>query len=224
MRTETRVIDLSKSEYGTYAPTDTSRVIRNTYQLLALSTGVAALGAAASMLAGFGPLAGIVFTLLGLVPLFYLHKNRNTAAAVPAMLTFTGLSGLGLGPTLTHYVSLPGGSSTVLTAAVLTTAVTLALTAYVYKTGKDFTRMGGFLFAGLIVVLLASIAVIFVPVMQAGVSAAAALLFSGFILFDTSRLIRGEEDNYVMAACSMYLNVLNLFLAILQLLGFAGDD
>ncbi len=224
MRTETRVIDLSKSEYGTYAPTDTSRVIRNTYQLLALSTGVAALGAAASMLAGFGPLAGIVFTLLGLVPLFYLHKNRNTAAAVPAMLTFTGLSGLGLGPTLTHYISLPGGSSTVLTAAVLTTAVTLALTAYVYKTGKDFTRMGGFLFAGLIVVLLASIMAIFVPVMQAGVSAAAALLFSGFILFDTSRLIRGEEDNYVMAACSMYLNVLNLFLAILQLLGFAGDD
>ena len=224
MKTEARVIDLSKSEYGTYAPTDTSRVIRNTYQLLALSTGVAALGAAASMLAGFGPLAGIVFTLLGLVPLFYLNKNRNTAAAVPAMLTFTGLSGLGLGPTLTHYISLPGGSSTVLTAAVLTTAVTLALTAYVYKTGKDFTRMGGFLFAGLIVVLLASIAVIFVPVMQAGVSAAAALLFSGFILFDTSRLIRGEEDNYVMAACSMYLNVLNLFLAILQLLGFAGDD
>ena len=224
MRTETRVIDLSKSEYGTYAPTDTSRVIRNTYQLLALSTGVAALGAAASMLAGFGPLAGIVFTLLGLVPLFYLHKNRNTTAAIPAMLTFTGLSGLGLGPTLTHYVSLPGGSSTVLTAAVLTTAVTLALTAYVHKTGKDFTRMGGFLFAGLIVVLLASIAAIFVPVMQAGVSAAAALLFSGFILFDTSRLIRGEEDNYVMAACSMYLNVLNLFLAILQLLGFAGDD
>jgi modulator of FtsH protease len=224
MRTETRVIDLSKSEYGTYAPTDTSRVIRNTYQLLALSTGVAALGAAASMLAGFGPLAGIVFTLLGLVPLFYLHKNRNTAAAVPAMLTFTGLTGLGLGPTLTHYISLPGGSSTVLTAAVLTTAVTLALTAYVHKTGKDFTRMGGFLFAGLIVVLLASIAAIFVPVMQAGVSAAAALLFSGFILFDTSRLIRGEEDNYVMAACSMYLNVLNLFLSILQLLGFAGDD
>ena len=224
MKTEARVIDLSKSEYGTYAPTDTSRVIRNTYQLLALSTGVAALGAAASMLAGFGPLAGIVFTLLGLVPLFYLNKNRNTAAAVPAMLTFTGLSGLGLGPTLTHYISLPGGSSTVLTAAVLTTAVTLALTAYVYKTGKDFTRMGGFLFAGLIVVLLASVAAIFVPVMQAGVSAAAALLFSGFILFDTSRLIRGEEDNYVMAACSMYLNVLNLFLAILQLLGFAGDD
>ncbi|MFZ4540141.1 Bax inhibitor-1 family protein [Propionivibrio sp.] len=217
-------MDLSKTEYGTYAAPDITRVIRNTYQLLALSTAVAAAGAGASMLAGFGPLAGIVFTLLGLVPLFYLNKNRNSTAAVPAMLAFTGLSGLGLGPTLTHYISLPGGSSTVLTAAVLTTAVTLALTAYVHKTGKDFTRMGGFLFAGLIVVLLASIAAIFVPAMQAGVSAVAALLFSGFILFDTSRLIRGEEDNYVMAACSMYLNVLNLFLAILQLLGFAGDD
>ena len=140
------------------------------------------------------------------------------------MLAFTGLSGLGLGPTLTHYLSLPGGSSTVLTAAVITTAVTLALTAYVHKTGKNFTQLGGFLFAGLIVVLLSSIAAIFVPAMQAGVSAVAALLFSGFILFDTSRLIRGEEDNYVMAACSMYLNVLNLFLSILQLLGLSVDD
>jgi modulator of FtsH protease len=224
MRTETRVIDLSKTEDGSYAAPEITRVIRNTYQLLALSTAVAATAAGASMLAGFGPLAGIVFTLLGLAPLFYLSKNRNSTAAVPAMLAFTGLSGLGLGPTLTHYVSLPGGSSIVLTAAVLTTAVTLALTAYVHKTGKDFTRMGGFPFAGLIVVLLASIAAIFVPAMQAGVSAVAALLFSGFILFDTSRLIRGEEDNYVMAACSMYLNVLNLFLSILQLLGFARED
>lgn len=224
MRTEARVIDLNKTEYGTFAAPDVSRVVRNTYQLLALSTGVAALGAGISMLAGFGPLAGIVFTLLGLVPLFYLHKNRNTAAAVPAMLTFTGLSGLGLGPTLTHYVNMPGGSSTVLTAAVITTAVTMGLTAYVYKTGKDFTRMGGFLFAGLIAVILASIAAMFIPAMQAGVSAVAALLFSGFILFDTSRLLRGEEDNYVMAACSMYLNVLNLFLSVLQLLGFSSND
>ena len=140
------------------------------------------------------------------------------------MLTFTGLSGLGLGPTLSHYIALPGGSSTVMTAAVLTTAVTLALTAYVHKTGKDFSRMGGFLFAGLIVVLLASIAAMFVPAMQAGVSAVATLLFSGFILYDTSRLVRGEEDNYVLAAVSMYLNVLNLFLSILQLLGMSPSD
>lgn len=224
MRTDARVIDLSKTEYGAYAAPDTSRVIRNTYQLLALSTALAGVGAGISMLAGFGPLAGIMFTLLGLVPLFYLHKNRNTAAAVPAMLTFTGLSGLGLGPTLSHYINLPGGSATVLSAALITTAVTLALTAYVYKTGKDFSRLGGFLFAGLIVVLLAAIAALFIPAMQAMVSAAGALLFSGFILYDTSRLVRGEEDNYVMAAVSMYLNVLNLFLSILQLLGLSSND
>lgn len=226
MKPEARVINLRRAECGdgTFAVPDTNRVIRNTYQLLALSTGVSVIGTGVSMLAGFGPLMGIVFTLLSLVPLFYLNKNRNMAAAVPAMLTFTGLSGLGLGPTLTHYLSLPGGSRTVMIAAVLTTAVMLALTAYVHKTGRDFTRMGGFLFAALILVLLASIAAMFVPMMQVGVSAVAALLFSGFILFDTSRLIRGEEDNYVMAACSMYLNVLNLFIAILQLLGLPVDD
>jgi modulator of FtsH protease len=64
----------------------------------------------------------------------------------------------------------------------------------------------------------------FIPAMHAMVSAAGALLFSGFILFDTSRLVRGEEDNYVMAAVSMYLNVLNLFLSILQLLGMSPAD
>src|SRR5574343_912258 len=127
MRTEARVIDLSKTEYGTYAALDTKRVIRNTYQLLALSTAVSGVGAGISMLAGFGPLAGLVLTLLGLVPLFYLHKKRNTAAAVPAMLTFTALSGMGIGPTLAHYRNIPCGSTTVLTAAVITTAVTLAL-------------------------------------------------------------------------------------------------
>ena len=224
MSIDSRVIDLSQAEYGRDAVLDTSRVIRNTYTLLALSTAVAAVGAGISMWFGFGRLAGIAFTLLGLLPLFYLYKKRNSAAAVPAMLAFTGMSGLGLGPTLAHYLSLPGGSSTVLTAATITTAVTLGLTAYVFKTGKDFTRMGGFLFAGLIVVVLASIAAMFVPVMQAGVSAAAALLFSGFILYDTSRLVRGEEDNYVLAAVSMYLNVLNLFISILQLLGLVSSD
>ncbi len=224
MNNDVRVIDLNQSEFGTYAAPDIPRVIRNTYKMLALSTGVAAVGAGISLLVGFGPLLGIVFTLLGLVPLFYLNKHRDSAAAVPIMLAFTGLSGLGLGPTLAHYINMPGGSSTVLTAAAITTLVTLGLTAYVFKTGKDFTRMGGFLFAGLIAVLLASIAAMFIPAMQAGVAAVGALLFSGFILFDTSRLMRGEEDNYVMAACSMYLNVLNLFLSILQLLGLSSDD
>lgn len=225
MRTDTRVIDLGKTEYQTFtAAPDTARVIRNTYQLLALSTAVAGVGAGISLWLGLGPLAGIVLTLLGLVPLFYLHKHQNSAAAVPAMLAFTALSGLGLGPTLAHYLSLPGGSSTILMAAAITTAVTLALTAYVWKTGKDFSRMGGFLFAGLIVVLLASLAALFVPAMQAGVAAVGSLLFAGFILYDTSRLVRGEEQNYVLAACSMYLNILNLFLSILQLLGISFDD
>ena len=160
------------------------------------------------------------------------HKSsveRPTAIRYSTDYGAGGMSNVGhsptpIGPTLTHYINMPGGSSTVLTAAVITTAVTLALTAYVHKTGKDFSRMGGFLFAGLIVVILASIAAMFVPAMQAGVSAVAALLFSGFILYDTSRLVRGEETNYVMAAVSMYLNVLNLFLSVLQLLGFSSND
>lgn len=85
----------------------------------------------------------------------------------------------------------------------------LPIVGWLNPPNQSHVAEGGFLFAGLIVVILASIAALFVPAMHAGVSAVAALLFSGFILYDTSRLVRGEEDNYVMAAVNMYLNVLN---------------
>lgn len=124
---------------------------------------------------------------------------------MPALLTFAALTGLGLGPTLRHYLSMSIGSATVPDAATLTATVTQALTGYVLRTGIAFSRIEDFLFAGLVVVLRASIAALFVPVLQVSGSAIAALVCSGFILHDASRLLRCEEDHYVMAACGLYL-------------------
>ena len=108
-----------------------------------------------------------------------------------------------------------------------TALVFFALSAYALTTKKDFSFMGGFLVVGLVVVLVAAIANIFfaVPAVSLAISAAIVFIMSGFILFDTSRIIHGGETNYIRATVSLYLNIYNLFTSILHLLGaFGGDD
>jgi modulator of FtsH protease len=115
----------------------------------------------------------------------------------------------------------PTGATVVSEASLLTAAVFVSLSAYVHITKKDFSAWGGMLFTGLIVLIVASVIGLFFlssSAYQLTLSAISAIIFSGFILFDTSRLVRGGETNYIMAALSLYLDVLNLFLDLLRLL------
>jgi len=108
-----------------------------------------------------------------------------------------------------------------------TALVFFALSGYALTTKKDFSFLGGFLLVGLVVAVVAGIANIFfmVPAVSLAISAAIVFIMSGFILFDTSRIVNGGETNYIRATVSMYLNIYNLFTSILHLLGaFGGDD
>ncbi len=142
------------------------------------------------------------------------------------MFAFTGLLGFGLGPTLSHYLSLPGGSQIVMTAMGGTGVIFLALSGYALTTRKDFSFMGGFLIVGLLVALVAMVANIFlaIPALSLALSAAIIMLFSGFILYDTGRMVNGGETNYIHATVGLYLNILNIFTSLLHLLGAFGDD
>jgi modulator of FtsH protease len=127
---------------------------------------------------------------------------------------------------LNHYAGFPGGSGLILQAFGTTALVFFGLSGYVLTTKKDFSFMGGFLLVGLIVAVVASVANIFlgIPALSLAVSAAIVFIMSGFILYDTSRIINGGETNYIRATVSMYLNIYNLFTSILHLLGFFGGD
>lgn len=102
----------------------------------------------------------------------------------------------------------------------------LGLSAYTITSKKDFSFMRNFLFAGLIIVIVAALINIFVgsTVAHLAISSVSALVFSGFILFDTSRIVRGEETNYISATISMYLNILNLFTSLLSILGIMNNN
>ncbi|MDH5377431.1 MAG: Bax inhibitor-1/YccA family protein [Gammaproteobacteria bacterium] len=205
-----------------------NKLIRNTYTLLSITLFFSAITAGISMTLNLGFMANMVAFIGSIVLIwFVLPRTANSAAGIAVVFGITGLLGLGLGPLLNHYLALPNGSQIVMTAMGGTGAIFLGLSGYALTSKKDFSFMGGFLMAGLIVVLLAAVANIFmeIPAVSLAISGAIVLLMSGMILFDTSRIANGGETNYIMATVSLYLNIYNLFTALLHLLGaFSGDD
>lgn len=200
------------------------KVLRNTYLLLSMTLLFSAFVSYMAM--GIGPVAGLVCVIAALVTLFLLKATCESAAGILVMFLFTGLLGAGIAPTINHY-AVNVGPDVIYQALGATAFIFFTLSAYVLTTKKDFSFMGGFLFIGLLVMVVAGIANIFfaIPALSLALSAAGVLIFSGYILYDTSRIIHGGETNYIMAAAGLYLNILNLFLDLLHLLAaFSGDD
>ncbi|MGC9185490.1 MAG: Bax inhibitor-1 family protein, partial [Thiomonas sp.] len=143
-----------------------------------------------------------------------------------AVFALTGFMGYTLGPIVNHYLAMQGGSEIVAMAFGGTALIFFGLSAWVLTSKRDFSFMGGFLFAGMIVALLAGLAAVFfqIPALSLTVSAAVVLLMSGMILFETSRIIQGGETNYILATVSLFVSIFNLFTSLLQLLGFMSSD
>ncbi|MFZ5490962.1 MAG: Bax inhibitor-1/YccA family protein [Pseudomonadota bacterium] len=205
-----------------------SALIRNTYLLLSMTLLFSAATAAFAMALDLrGP--GLVLTLVGYFGLlFAVHKLRNSAWGILAVFALTGFMGFTLGPIINLYLSAFGnGHQLVMTALGGSGAIFVGLSAYALSSRRDFSFMGGFLFAGVMVAFLAGLAAVFLqmPALSLAVSAMFVLLMSASILYQTSALVHGGETNYLMATISLYVSLYNLFLSLLQLLGFAsGDD
>lgn len=215
----------ARADVFTAFPSDVQRVLRNTYALLSLTllfaAGVAAVSTSLAL-----PSPGIILTLVGYFGLlFAVHKLKNSGWALPAVFALTGFMGYTLGPLLSRTLSLPGGGTTIVMALGATGAIFLALSAWVLTTRRDFSWMGGMLFAGMIVAILAGLAAIFfeMPALGLAVSAMVALLAAGLILFETSMIVNGGETNYVMATVGLFVSLFNLFTSLLHLFGFGGS-
>lgn len=212
---------------------DAMKVLRNTYTLLAMTLLFSAVMAGVSMAIGLGRGASLLCSLGALALIWLvLPRTANSSAGIAVVFAFTGLLGLSLGPILLHYLALANGGTIVMQALGGTALVFFALSGYVLTTKKDFSFMRSFLVAGLVVVLVAALGAVVagmfgveVSAFSLAISAAIVLLMSGFILFDTSRIVNGGETNYILATTGLYLNIYNLFVSLLHLLGaFSGED
>jgi len=205
----------------------TNKVLRNTYLLLSMTLLFSAVTAGISMALALPPMTYLISVGVAMVAgIFVLPRVANSAAGIGVIFLITGALGLGLGPLLNIYLALPKGPEIVGTAMGGTGLIFLSLSAYALTSKRNFSFMGGFLFAGFMVVLIAALANIFLalPALSLAVSAGIILLMSGFILFDTSRIINGGETNYIMATYGLYLTIFNIFINLLSLLGIMGDD
>lgn len=210
---------------------EVSKVLRNTYLLLAITLAFSAITAGVAMAINLSYGMGFVMTLaaLGLI-WFVLPKTANSAAGIWVVFAFTGLIGAGLGPTINHYLTMSNGSSIVFQALGGTAFIFLGLSAYALTTRKDFSFLRGFVAIGLMLmigcmVLLmgASFFGYHMPVLSLAFSAGIVLLMSAIILFQTSAIIHGGERNYLLATTSLYLSIINIFTSLLHLIG-ATDD
>ena len=205
----------------------TNRVLKNTYMLLSMTLLFSSFTAVASMALNLSHGVGLMTSLVAIGLLwFVLPRTANSGKGIGVVFAITGLLGVGLGPMLNYYLALPNGGSLVAQALGGTAIVFFGLSGYALTTRKDFSFLAGFLVVGLIVAILAMVANLFmqIPALQLTISAAVILIMSGFILFDTSRIINGGETNYVLATIGLYISLYNIFVNMLHLLGALGGD
>jgi len=207
-------------------------VLRNTYILLSATLAFSAVTCGIAMAMDLGRGTSLIMMLAALALIwFVLPRTANSEKGLVVVFAFTGLLGASLGPTLNHYLAMSNGSQIVLQALGGTAVVFFALSGYVLTTRRDFSFMRGFLITGLVVILLAMVGALVAGLMganiggfQLAISAAVVFLMSGFILYDTSRIINGGETNYIYATTALYLDIYNLFVHLLVLLGVMNDD
>ncbi len=224
-------------DYNTATVTRTSgvsieinKVLKNTYLLLSATLIFSAAMAGVSMSMNAAHPGIIIWLVVTFGLLYGVSKTAESAMGIVLTFAFTGWLGFTLGPLLSMYVAMHG-SGIIMQALGGTGLIFFALSGYVLTTKKDFSFLRGILFAGLMVVIFSMIFYfvgsyffgLHISGFSLALSAIIILLMSGFILFDTSSIIRGEQTNYVMATVSMYLNLYNIFIHLLHLLS-AFDD
>ncbi|WJN49407.1 Bax inhibitor-1/YccA family protein [Pseudomonas asiatica] len=203
-----------------------SKVLRNTYSLLALTLAFSGVMAfvAQQMRVGY---PNVFVVLIGFYGLFFLtNKLRDSAWGLVSTFALTGFMGFILGPILNRYLGMAGGAEVVSSAFAMTALVFGGLSAYVLITRKDMSFLSGFITAGFFVLLGAVVASFFFQIsdLQLAISAGFVLFSSVCILFQTSAIIHGGERNYIMATISLYVSIYNLFVSLLQLFGIMGRD
>src|SRR5574343_46334 len=209
-----------------------NRVLRNTYMLLAVSMVPTVLGALIGIETGFSFFAGsplisfVVFMALAWGFMWGIERNKNSGLGVALLLGFTFFMGLMLSRILQFALGFSNGGSMIAMAAGGTGAIFFTLASVAAVSKRDFSSLGKFLFVGVIVLLLASVANIFfqIPALSLTIAVACVGIFSAYILYDISRIVQGGETNYVSATLAVYLDIYNVFVSLLQLImAFTGE-
>ena len=212
-----------------HAPTEAvtqNKVLRNTYMLLATSMIPTAVGALLGVSMQFSFFSGspfigfIAFMAIAFGFMWGIEKNKNSGVGVAILLAFTFFMGLMLSRLLQFTLGFSNGGSMITLAAGGTTLVFLSMAAIASNTKRDFSNLGKFLQVGVILLLVAIVANIFLqlPALQLTIAVACIGIFSAYLVYDLNNIVRGGETNYISATLAVYLDIYNIFVSLLQLI------
>ena len=209
-----------------------NRVLRNTYWLLALSMIPTVLGAWLGVQMHFSLFAGspmigfVVFMAVAFGFFYAIEKTKNSGLGVAVLLGFTFFMGLMLSRLIEYTLGYSNGGTLIMTAFGGTALIFGVMATVATVSKRDFSGMSKWLFAGLLVIVVASLANIFLqlPALQLTISVVAIAIFSAYILFDVQQVINGGETNYISATLRIYLDVYNVFVNLLSILGIFGGN
>lgn len=203
-----------------------NKVLRQTYMLLSITLIFSAVMAFISMQLNMGYMVYVGCSIAALVILwFVVPRTANSAYGLVSVFAFTGLLGFGLGPVLNHYLGLPNGGQHILAALGGMGGIFVGMSALGMVIKRDLSFMGKFLFAGLFVAFFSGIAAIVfdLTALMLAVNAAFLLISSLLILWQTNTIVKGGEDNYILATTTLYVSMYNIFIVLLQLIGLSDD-
>ena len=211
--------------------TDSNRVLRNTYWLLALSMVPTVLGAWVGVASGITQVMGnglttILFLAGAFAFMYAIEKTKESSTGVYVLLAFTFFMGLMLSRMLAMILGFKNGSSLIMTAFGGTAVVFFGMATLATVIKRDLSSMGKFLFIGALILLVAGVVNIFMQstALMLTLSVVAIVIFSGFMLFDIKRVIDGGETNYISATLAIYLDIYNVFQSLLAILGVVGGE
>ncbi|CBW74866.1 SecY stabilizing membrane protein [Mycetohabitans rhizoxinica HKI 454] len=219
---------------GTIVSAETrNKVLRNTYWLLALSMVPTVLGAWIGVATGFSLFAAtspmmsvLAFLAIAFGFMFAIERTKHSAVGVFVLLGFTFFMGLMLSRLLSFILGFTNGPSLIMLAFGGTGLIFAAMATVATVSKRDFSGLGKWLFVGVLVLLLASVANVFLhlPALMLTVSVLAIVIFSAYMLFDVQRVVNGGETNYISATLMIYLDLYNVFTHLLALLGIFGGN
>jgi modulator of FtsH protease len=210
-----------------------NKVLRNTYLLLAISMVPTVLGAWLGVATGFSLLSAtspmmsfILFMAIAFGFMFAIERFKNSSMGVVLLLAFTFFMGLMLSRMLSFVLGFSNGPSLIMMAFGGTGVIFACMATIATVSKRDFSGLSKWLFMGVIVIILASVANIFLhlPALMLTVSIMAIAIFSAYMLFDVQRVVNGGETNYVSATLAIYLDLYNVFVNLLAILGIFGGN
>ena len=223
--------DLMKTVSTTgFGSVSTNKVLRNTYMLLAISMVPTIFGAWLGMQMKFNFLSGamgfVAFLAITMGFTYAIEKTKHSSLGVVILLAFTFFMGLMLSQMLGYVMNFKNGSTLIMTAFGGTAAIFTGMAMLGTVIKKDLSKMGKFLFIGMLMVLLAAFANIFLqfPLLHVAISVLVIGIFSAYIVYDVQRIVNGGETNYISATLGLYLSLFNIFQSLLSLLGIAGGE